>query len=96
MNTLAGGLLGLIAALGLAPDSLRLLGPIPTALAPCRVLCDGVAIIDWAVMLVLFLGGGVTAVKIVGAGAVILGSCLLVVFWNHLAFVPALKIAAQL
>ena len=93
MNTLAGGLLGLIAAVGVGCGFTRMLGPIPSRWRLAISLVCGVAIIDWTVMLVLFLGGGVTAVKIVGAGAVILGSYLLIVFRKHLAFAPALKVA---
>ncbi len=92
VETLAGGLLGLIAALGIGAGFTRMLGHIPRRWRLAASLVSGVAIIDWAVMLVLFLGGSVTAVKIVGVGAAVLGSILLVVSWNHLSFVPALKI----
>ncbi|HXW13481.1 MAG TPA: hypothetical protein VEN79_03140 [Terriglobia bacterium] len=92
VGTLAGGLLGLVAALGIGAGFTRMLGPIPRRWRLATSLVSGVAIIDWAVMLVLFFGGGVTAVKIVGAGAVALGVILLVVCWNYLSFLPALKI----
>ena len=95
MNTLAGGLLGLIAAIGVGCGFTHMLGPIPHRWRLATSLVCGVAIIDWAVMLALFLGGGVTAVKIVGAGAIILGSCLLLVFWKHLSFAPALKMVSN-
>src|ERR1039457_137347 len=91
-NTLAGGLLGLIAAVGVGCGFTRMLGPIPPRWRLAMSLVCGVAIIDWSVTLVLFLGGGATSVKIVGKVAVILGTCLLFVFWMHLAFAPALKI----
>jgi hypothetical protein len=92
VGTLAGGLLGLVAAVGIGAGFTRILGPVPSRWRLATSLVAGVAIIDWAVMLALFLGGGVTAVKVVGAGAVVLGSCLLLVSWNHLSFFPALKI----
>jgi hypothetical protein len=92
VGTLAGGLLALIAALGIGVGFTRMLGPIPRRWRLAVSLVSGVAIIDWAVMLSLFLGGGVTAVKIVGMGAAILGTILLVVSWNHLSFFPGLKI----
>jgi hypothetical protein len=92
VETLAGGMLGLVAALGIGAGFTRVLGPIPTRWRLAVSLVSGVAIIDWAVMLVLFLGGGVTAVKFVGAGAAVLGIFLLVVSWNYLSFVPAPKI----
>jgi hypothetical protein len=91
MNTFAGGLLGLIAAVGVGCGFTRMLGHIPHRWRLAASLVSGVAIIDWAVMLVLFLGGGVTAMKVVGAGAVILGTCLLLVFWKHLSLAPARK-----
>jgi hypothetical protein len=92
MNTLAGGLLGLIAAVGVGGGFVRIAGPVPPRWRLAVTLISGVAIIDWAVMLVLFLGGGVTAVKAVGAGALLLGTCLLVVFRKHLSFAPGLAI----
>ncbi len=91
VETLAGGLLGLIAALGVGCGLIRMMGPIPQRWRLATSLLSGLAIIDWAVMLALFLGGGVTSVRIVGAAAVILGTCLLAVFWKHLSLVPALK-----
>jgi len=91
-NTLAGGLLGLIAAVGVGCGFLRLLGPIPSRWRLAASLISGVAIIDWAVMMVLFVGGGITAVKIVGAAAVILGTTLLIVYGKHLSLAPALKV----
>ena len=92
VGTLAGGLLGLLAALGIGSGFTRMLGSIPRRWRLATSLVSGVAIIDWAVMLALFLGGGVTAVKIVGVGAAILGTILLVVSRNHLSFFPGLKI----
>jgi len=91
VGTFAGGLLGLIAALGVGAGFTRMLGPIPERWRLATSLVTGVAIIDWVVMLVLFLGGGVTAVKVVGAGAVVLGVILLLLSWNYLSFFPALK-----
>jgi hypothetical protein len=92
VGTLAGGVLGLIAAVGVGCGCTRLLGPIPGRWRLSTSLVSGIAIIDWAVMLVLFLGGGVTAVRVVGVGALILGTCLLLVFGKTLSLFPALKI----
>jgi hypothetical protein len=50
-----------------------------------------VAIFDWGVMLALFFGGGVWAVKFVSAGTVVVGCCLLFGLRKHLSFVPGLK-----
>ena len=91
LNTLAGGLLGLISALGIGCGFSRWLGRIPTRWQLAVALVSGVAIIDWVVMLALFLGGGVATVKIMGAGCAVLGSCLLLVFWKRLSPAPDLR-----
>jgi hypothetical protein len=65
VNTLAGGMIGLISAIGIGCGLVHILGPIPSRWRLAVSLVSGVAIIDWAVMMVLFLGGG-TAVRIVG------------------------------
>ena len=91
VETLIGGMLGLIAAVGIGLGFTHLLGPIPERWRlPTSLVC-GVAIIDLAVMLVLFLGGGVGAVKLIGAGAALIGCCALFGLRKHLPFVPGLK-----
>jgi hypothetical protein len=47
--------------------------------------------IDLGVMLALFLGGGVTAVKLVGLGATVIGCGVLIGFRKSLSFVPGLR-----
>jgi hypothetical protein len=82
--TLLGGLLGLMAAAGIGSGLTRLLGPIPGRWRLATSLVAGVAAIDLCVMLVLFLGGGVRGVKLVGIGAAVLGGCLLLWSLNYL------------
>ncbi len=89
--TLLAGLLGLIAATGIGSGFIRLLGPVPTRWRLATSLVSGVAIIDLCVMLVLFFGGGVAGVKLVGAGATVIGCCVLCGLRKHLSFVPGLK-----
>jgi hypothetical protein len=50
-----------------------------------------VAIIDLGVMLVLFFGGGITGVKLVGIGATVIGCGVLYGFRRSLTFIPGLK-----
>lgn len=89
--TLLGGVLGLIAAGGIGFGVTHLLRPIPGRWRlPTSLVC-GVAIIDLCVMLVLFFGGGVAGVKLVGAGATLIGCCVLGGLRKHLSFVPSLK-----
>lgn len=92
LETLAGGLLGPIAAVGIGSGVTRLLGPIPGRWRLATSLVTGVAIIDLSVMLILFLGGGIEAVKLAGVGAVGLGCCILLVFWKCLFFALRLRI----
>ncbi|MGA3327694.1 MAG: hypothetical protein ABSF45_24815 [Terriglobia bacterium] len=91
VETFAGGLLGLVAAAGVGCGFTRMLGPIPSRWRLAAWLVSGVAIIDWAVMMVLFWGGGVTGVRIVGAGALVLGSSILLVSRDRISLAPALK-----
>jgi hypothetical protein len=81
-----------MAAAGIGSGFIRLLGPVPSRWRLAAALVSGVAIVDWAVTLVLFLGGGVTGVRIVGVGAAVLGSALLLASWKHLLLAPGLKI----
>jgi len=90
-GTLLAGLLGLIAAGGIGFGVTHLLRPVPTRWRLSTSLVSGVAIIDLSVMLVLFLGGGVAGVKLVGAGAALIGCCVLWGLRKHLSFVPGLK-----
>jgi len=91
VETLAGGLLGLIAALGIGCGFTRLFLPIPQRWRLALSLMSGVALIDWTIMLALFLGGGINTVKILGGAAVILGTGLLLAFGKHISFTPGLK-----
>ncbi len=84
MHTLAGGLLGLAIATGVGAGVLRLLGAIPVRYRFAFALVCGVASIDWAVSLVLFLGGGLGAVKITALAAALIGTVLLIVLRNDL------------
>jgi hypothetical protein len=86
-------LLGLIAAAGVGCGFLRLLGPIPSRYRLALSLLSGVAIIDLAVMLVLFLGGGVWGVKLVGMGAVVIGLGAFLALWKNLSPIPRIKVA---
>ncbi len=88
-RTLAGGLLGLIVATGVGCGFLRLLGPIPGRYRLAAALLSGVAVIDWAVGLVLFLGGGAGAVKFLGLAAVAVAIGLLMTSWRNLRIVLA-------
>ncbi len=90
-GTLLAGLLGLIAAGGIGFGVTHLLRPVPNRWRLSTSLVSGVAIIDQSVMLVLFLGGGVAGVKLVGAGAAVIGCCALWGLRKHLSFVPGLK-----
>jgi hypothetical protein len=91
-ETLLGGLLGLMAAAGVGSGLTRLLGPIPGRWRLATSLVAGVAVFDLCLMLVLFLGGGVRSVKIVGVGAILIGGCLLLWSLNRLrsAATPAI------
>src|SRR5271157_108912 len=91
VRTLIGGLLGLIAAGGIGLGATHLLGPVPHRWRLPTSLISGVAIIDLVVMLVLFLGGGVAAVKLVGVGATVIGCCLLFGLRKDLSLVTGLK-----
>ncbi|MGO8788529.1 MAG: hypothetical protein ACLQVL_14265 [Terriglobia bacterium] len=91
MRTLIGGLLGLIAAGGIGLGVTHLLGPIPHRWRLPSSLISGVAIIDLIVMLVLFVGGGVTAVKLAGGAATLIGCCVLVGLRRHIPIVTGLK-----
>ncbi len=91
VKTLVGGLLGLIAAGGIGLGATHLLGSVPHRWRLPTSLISGVAIIDLAVMLVLFLGGGVGAVKLVGVGATVIGCCGLFGLTKRLAFAPGLR-----
>ena len=91
VKTLLGGVLELVAAGGIGLGVTHLLGPIPPRWRLSISLITGVAIIDLGVMLVLFLGGGVTAVKLVGAALAIIGCCLLFKFRRYLSFASGLK-----
>jgi hypothetical protein len=95
VDTLAGGLLGLIGAAGIGSGFTRLLGPIPGRWRLPASLVSGLAIIDLCVMLVLFFGGGLTGVKLVGAGATMIGCCVLLGSWKYLSIVPVLKAARR-
>ena len=92
VETLVGGLLGLLAAVGIGCGFTRILGPIPHRWRLAASLVSGVAIIDWAIMLLLFLGGGVAGVKILGIVAAVLGLALLLASGRHLLPFLALKI----
>ena len=93
VETLAGGLFGLIVAAGVGWGFMRLLGPIPDRWRLAVSLLSGVALIDLAVMLVLFLGGGVGAVKVVGMGAVVIGLGGLLALRQNLSPFTQLKMA---
>jgi hypothetical protein len=89
--TLLGGVLGLIAAGGIGFGVMHLLRPIPGRWRLPTSLVSGVAVIDLCVMLVLFFGGGVAGVKLVGAGAGVIGCGFLCGLRKHLSFAPGLK-----
>jgi len=91
VKTLIGGLLGLIAAGGIGLGATHLLGPVPHRWRLPTSLITGVAIIDLVVMLVLFFGGGVTAVKLAGVGATVIGCCLQFGLRKDWSFVAGLK-----
>ena len=84
VETLIGGLLGLIAAVGIGCGFIRLLGPIPIRWRLATSMLAGVAIIDLCVMLVLFLGGGPRGVKLAGIGATLIGGCVLLRSFTYL------------
>ncbi len=94
-RTLAGGLLGLIVAAGIGCGFLRLLGPIPGRYRLATALLGGVAVIDWAVTLVLFLGGGAGAIEFLGLAALIIGISLLLASWRTLRVVLARDLATR-
>jgi hypothetical protein len=83
-GTVLAGLLGLIAAAGIGSGFTRLLGPVPGHWRLATSLVAGVAIIDLCVTLVLFWGGGVRGVELVGIGTTALGGCLLLWTLNYL------------
>jgi hypothetical protein len=91
-GTLAGGLLGLTAALGVGCGFTHLLGSVPKNWRLAISLVSGVAIIEWAVMVGLFLGGGVHTVRAIGAFALILGIVLLLRFRKNVSFLSGLGI----
>jgi hypothetical protein len=93
VETLAGGLLGLIAAAGVGLGFTCLLGPIPRRWRLALSLLSGVAVIDIAVLLVLFPGDGVGGVKAVGMGAVVIGLGALLALRKSLPSIPRLKMA---
>jgi hypothetical protein len=92
ITTLVGGVLGLLAAVGIGSGFIRLLAPISPRWRLASALVSGVAIIDLSVMLILFFGGGVEALKLAGAGAVGIGCCILLVSWKCPPFAPGLRI----
>jgi hypothetical protein len=94
-HTLTGGALGLIAAAGIGSGLIRLLGPVPARWRLASSLVSGVAVVDLWVMLTLFFGGGVEAVKLVGLVATVTGGCVLLLSWKHLSFGLAPKIARR-
>jgi hypothetical protein len=91
LSTLPGGVIGLIAAGGIGFGVTHLLRPIPGRWRLPTSLVSGVAMIDLCAMLVLFFGGGVAGVKLVGAGATLIGCCVLCGLRKHLSFVRGLK-----
>jgi hypothetical protein len=93
VETLAGGLLGLIAAAGVGLGFLRLVGPIPRRWRLALSLLSGLALIDVAVLLVLIAEYGVGGVKVVGMGAVVIGLGALLALRKSLPPIPRLKIA---
>jgi hypothetical protein len=95
LGTIAGGLLGLIAAAGVGCGFIRLLGPIPSRWRLAVSLLSGVAIIDLAVMLVLFFGGGVEGMKVVGMTAVVIGCGALLASWQSMSPLSRLKVAIR-
>ncbi len=88
-------MLGLIAAAGVGCGFIRLLGPIPSRWRLAGSLLSGVAIIDLAVMLVLFLGGGVEGMKVVGTTAVVIGCSALLASWQNMSPLSRLKVAIR-
>ncbi len=95
VRTLAGGMLGLVVAAGIGCGFLRLLGPIPGRYRLAAALLSGVAAIDWAVTLILFLGGGTGTVKLFGLAVVVVGISLLPASWRNLRIVLVPDLAAR-
>lgn len=91
LPTLLGGVLGLIAAGGLGLGITHILGPVPNRWRLSTSLVSGAAIIDLAVMLVLFLGSGAAGVKLIGVVATLIGCAVIYALRNHLSFVPGLR-----
>ncbi len=83
IQTIAGGMLGLMAATGMDCGILRLLGPIPGRYRLAVALIGGIAFLDWTVTIVLFLGGGVGSVKTVGLFSAGIGFVLLLASWRN-------------
>lgn len=92
IGTIAGGMLGLLAATGIGCGFFRLSGRVPGRYRLSAALLGGVALLDWAVTNALFLGGGVGSTKILGLSATGVGLCILLASWRSMktAIVPEL------
>src|ERR1700728_425051 len=91
VQTFIGGLLGLIAAGGIGLGVTHLLGPIPVRWRLSVALIGGVVVIDLVVALFLFCGGGIAGLKLIGAGAALVGFCVLFALRKDLPILPGLK-----
>ncbi len=91
-GTLLGGFFGLTASLGVGCGFTRLLGSIPRRWRLAVSLVSGIALIDWAVMLGLFLGGGVATVRTIAAFVLVLGIVLLVALGKHESLLPGIGV----
>lgn len=92
VNTFVGGLVGLIVATGIGSGCCRFLGSVPRRWWLVVSLVSGVAIIDLTIMLVLFFGGGVLALKLTAACLTVIACYQMYRLRNHVWLVPRLKI----
>ena len=88
LKSLAGGGLGLIIAAGLGSVLTRLLGPISSRWRLASSLVAGVAVVNLCVMVILFLGGGVTGLKVAGMALAAIGCGGLLASRKYLSFFP--------
>ena len=94
-NTLAGGFLALVAALGLGACFNRLMRTLPSRFGLAVSLVSGAAIINLLVGLLLFLGGGVQALRVLAASLLALACFGFLRFRKYLSIAPLLKVDSQ-
>ena len=94
-DTLGAGLLALVVAIGVGALVVRVSSPLAVPWRLTVSLIIGIAIIDLCVALVLFLGGGVQALRALSGCLIGLGCFGFLQFRKYLSIAPFLKVDSQ-